>query len=229
MQPRAPWACLLAGLVFSLGCAQCASPYDYCGPVYAGGPCNTCVVDDRMGSAFTGGDGMYEGPIEGEMGDVYYDEDGSAPIEEESPYDRPYEGEGESLPPSEGRRTTEPTPADEEPPVATPPTTTPSSEPPLEPPTFESAPETILPPPGTGSDDALPPLEAPPSEGRRTSYTAPAKAKAPIKSAAPQAPAKPKATEESAEAPKAEAAAAANAPAKAKTWQAAGSKGRYRR
>jgi hypothetical protein len=42
-------ACALLPLAW--GCAHCASPYDYCGPVFNGG-CKECVVDARVGSAF---------------------------------------------------------------------------------------------------------------------------------------------------------------------------------
>jgi hypothetical protein len=36
----------------SAGCRMCASPYDYCGPVYSGN-CRTCDRDYRLGSRFT--------------------------------------------------------------------------------------------------------------------------------------------------------------------------------
>ncbi|MBX7168267.1 MAG: hypothetical protein K1X74_18160 [Pirellulales bacterium] len=42
---------LAATIVSTTGCTTCASPYDYCGPVYAGG-CEPCVNNDRVGSAF---------------------------------------------------------------------------------------------------------------------------------------------------------------------------------
>ena len=32
------------------GCSTCLSPYDYCGPVFAGGECETCLVHERVGS-----------------------------------------------------------------------------------------------------------------------------------------------------------------------------------
>lgn len=36
----------------SLGCTQCASPYDYCGPTYLGGPGELCDSRARAGSIF---------------------------------------------------------------------------------------------------------------------------------------------------------------------------------
>lgn len=33
---------LLASVLATLGCAMCASPYDYCGPTYSGGDCGEC-------------------------------------------------------------------------------------------------------------------------------------------------------------------------------------------
>ena len=36
-----------------MGCAYCASPYDYCGPTFSGG-CDNCLVDERYGSIFSG-------------------------------------------------------------------------------------------------------------------------------------------------------------------------------
>jgi len=42
---------LLASMVFvGSGCTTCTSPYDYCGPVFAGGECEMCLVHDRVGS-----------------------------------------------------------------------------------------------------------------------------------------------------------------------------------
>lgn len=56
----------LAGLslaFWATGCCMCDAPYDYCGPTFLGGPCEECVTDARMNSAFT----PYPGPLAGEV------------------------------------------------------------------------------------------------------------------------------------------------------------------
>jgi hypothetical protein len=59
---------LALGLI-STGCCMCDAPYDYCGPVYTGGPCGPCCLEnERIGSAFTGPYAM------GGMPGEYYDE-----------------------------------------------------------------------------------------------------------------------------------------------------------
>ncbi len=37
-------------VLVSSGCTTCASPYDYCGPVFAGGDGERCLVHERVGS-----------------------------------------------------------------------------------------------------------------------------------------------------------------------------------
>lgn len=57
---------LLSGLILALhssGCCMCDAPYDYCGPTFLGGPCEECLPDARMNSAFT----PYPGPLAGEV------------------------------------------------------------------------------------------------------------------------------------------------------------------
>ncbi len=42
---------LLIPVLSSLGCAMCASPYDYCGPTFTGNDCgDPCFVKERAGS-----------------------------------------------------------------------------------------------------------------------------------------------------------------------------------
>ncbi len=57
--------CMLLGLPLSaMGCAMCASPFDYCSPVFTGECGEGCHPYERAGSAFSGGyapDGYYEG------------------------------------------------------------------------------------------------------------------------------------------------------------------------
>jgi hypothetical protein len=56
--------------LFSAGCCMCDAPYDYCGPVYTGGPCGPCCLEnERIGSAFTGPYAMteYGEPIDGQI------------------------------------------------------------------------------------------------------------------------------------------------------------------
>lgn len=209
MRRRAPLACLLAGLVLSLGCAQCASPWDYCGPVYAGGPCNACIVDERMGSAFTGGPGMI-GPM-GEMGDYdYYD--GDAVYDGRSaPYEQPYSRDAEPMP----------TPADDE--ERSPEPMYDESLPPLEPPTFDDAMPPLTPP---RDSDALPPLQTPPSTARRTSFSAAASSPSEGAQAAQPRANAPAAV---AAAPAAKSATASPTSEQPKGWQSASSKGRFRR
>ena len=42
---------LLASVLATLGCAMCASPYDYCGPTHSGGECGDCGMCDPMARA----------------------------------------------------------------------------------------------------------------------------------------------------------------------------------
>jgi len=42
---------LLALVPATLGCAMCASPYDYCGPTHSGGECDDCGTCDPMARA----------------------------------------------------------------------------------------------------------------------------------------------------------------------------------
>jgi hypothetical protein len=53
---RTSLACVVLALgLMSMGCCMCDAPYDYCGPVYTGGPCGPCCLEnERIGSAFTG-------------------------------------------------------------------------------------------------------------------------------------------------------------------------------
>ena len=42
-----------------LGCAMCANPYDYCGPTFTGGACDSCFGDERVASIFSDGVPQY--------------------------------------------------------------------------------------------------------------------------------------------------------------------------
>jgi hypothetical protein len=43
-----------AVLLAAAGCRMCCHPYDYCGPVYQGGDCQSCSRGDRAGSVLAG-------------------------------------------------------------------------------------------------------------------------------------------------------------------------------
>jgi hypothetical protein len=68
-------ALLALGLLLpGLGCAMCASPYDYCGPTFTGNDCgDPCFVNQRAGSIFdpapvASPHSEYGGPYEGDEG-----------------------------------------------------------------------------------------------------------------------------------------------------------------
>ncbi len=44
---------VLCGVSAGTGCKTCASPFDYCGPVYAGGDCGDCVTFSRAASVLS--------------------------------------------------------------------------------------------------------------------------------------------------------------------------------
>lgn len=43
-------AIMASTVLVGSGCTVCTSPYDYCGPVFAGGECDMCLVHERVGS-----------------------------------------------------------------------------------------------------------------------------------------------------------------------------------
>ncbi len=43
---------VVAILLAAAGCRYCASPYDYCGPLFTGRDCTPCAPDARAGSIF---------------------------------------------------------------------------------------------------------------------------------------------------------------------------------
>lgn len=59
---------LLTALTFGLatGCCMCDAPYDYCGPLFQGGPYDDCAPDARMNSVFM--------PYAGPYGDGHVEE-----------------------------------------------------------------------------------------------------------------------------------------------------------
>lgn len=80
------------------GCSSCLSPYDYCGPVFAGGECSTCLVHERVGS-------VIDDPGFGPWGELSPAPSGAASRdssieEDEGPEfeDLPTPGEGEDIP-----------------------------------------------------------------------------------------------------------------------------------
>jgi hypothetical protein len=42
-----------AALLATAGCRYCASPYDYCGPLFTGDGCTPCAADSRAGSIYS--------------------------------------------------------------------------------------------------------------------------------------------------------------------------------
>ena len=40
-------------LLATTGCRYCASPYDYCGPLFTGDGCTPCAADSRAGSLYS--------------------------------------------------------------------------------------------------------------------------------------------------------------------------------
>jgi len=59
---------IVALLALSAGCAMCAHPYDYCGPVYNGGSCQACTAGGRAGSILVPGlQSIPEGQLGPEM------------------------------------------------------------------------------------------------------------------------------------------------------------------
>lgn len=59
----------------AMGCAQCANPYDYCGPTFTGECGDQCDAQYRAGSILGGGPGgmYYDGPYE--SGEIYYEDE----------------------------------------------------------------------------------------------------------------------------------------------------------
>ncbi len=90
MSHRGSIFALLAVLAVSTGCKMCASPYDYCGPVFGSDSCAECYSDDpRRGSILAGGGCSECGPDGCE--DAYHDD--GATYSEDTPVEAPYEGE----------------------------------------------------------------------------------------------------------------------------------------
>jgi hypothetical protein len=94
--------CSVILLAAGTGCRQCASPYDYCGPVLEN-TCSDCGAMHRAGSAFTGGGEDWvvydEAVVEGET----FVPDDAQPIEqyempEEFQLPEEYEIEAEPVP-----------------------------------------------------------------------------------------------------------------------------------
>jgi hypothetical protein len=44
------------------GCRMCASPYDYCGPIFTGGDCQQCMPNFREGSILSPAAPLVSGP-----------------------------------------------------------------------------------------------------------------------------------------------------------------------
>lgn len=85
------FSCMLLGLPLSaIGCSICASPYDYCSPVFTGECGEGCHPYVRAGSAFSGGPApvYYDGAVvEGEGSENLEGEDAPMPS-----MDEPYGG-----------------------------------------------------------------------------------------------------------------------------------------
>ena len=74
---RTTLACglMLSMTSLALGCAQCANPYDYCGPTFTGECGDQCNAQYRAGSILWNG---YGGAMYGESYDedeIYYEDD----------------------------------------------------------------------------------------------------------------------------------------------------------
>lgn len=83
---RALTSLMALGLLLpGLGCAMCASPYDYCGPTFTGNNCgDPCFINQRAGSIFdpapvsNPGQGDYVDPLApGDEGVIESPSDGS--------------------------------------------------------------------------------------------------------------------------------------------------------
>lgn len=85
---------MLAVGTTALGCAQCANPYDYCGPTFTGECGDQCDAQYRAGSILGGGPGglIYEAPYE--SGEIYYEDEGEIYYEDEYGY---YEDEEQQV------------------------------------------------------------------------------------------------------------------------------------